>query len=102
MKLNKIVLSGAIFAIVVSFSACTTSTVKPALEQVEIVGKTITLVQDTNLLWEGTQKYIAKQGDTVKIVLSQPCKLKPKKECWIVNHDEHGRGVMIADRNLLQ
>ena len=93
-------MSGSIFAIVVSFSACTTSTVKPDL--VDPVGKTITLEQDTNLLWEGTQKYVAQQGETLTIILSQPCKLKPKKECWIVDHDEHGRGVMIADRNLLQ
>jgi len=102
MKLNHIFLPGAIFAIVVSFSACTTSTVKPAEEPIDPVGKTITLQQETNLLWKGQQKYVAQSGETLTIIMSQPCKLKPKKECWIVDHADHGRGVMIAQRSLLQ
>ncbi len=98
MKLNNIFLSGAIFAIVVSFSAC----IKTAEKQMDVVGKTITLEQDTNLEWEGKQKYVAEEGDTLTIIMSQPCKVKPEIECWIVNHNEHGRGVMVAQENLLQ
>lgn len=63
--------------------------------------KKITLEHEMNLHWYGEYKYTAELGDELTIVKTKPCRFDHTLECWIVEHDEFGKGAMRADFDLL-
>lgn len=63
--------------------------------------QTIMLDHQINLYWNGEYRYTADQGDELTIVKTKPCRFDHAMECWIVEHDEFGKGAMRADFELL-
>ncbi len=67
------------------------------LKSEPVVGTTITLKRDTQLYWYGKVKYTAKEGDKLTIIKIKPCRSDPSLECWIVEHENLGKGAMRAE-----
>jgi len=56
--------------------------------------ETVVLTHDQDIYWKGEVVYTARKGDELHILKVKPCRTDPKKECWIVNHSEKGKGAV--------
>ncbi|WP_139135073.1 DUF3316 domain-containing protein [Magnetovibrio blakemorei] len=56
--------------------------------------ETITMPHDQDVYWNKAVAYTAKKGEVLTITNVQPCLSDKSKECWKVEHTEHGPGII--------